>query len=118
MEVTGKTTIYVNGFKGQKGEDRISISAKVTSKIIGKKGDEYVTGFMPVQLSNDVKRQLGIENYDSKTREHYDVELENAWIGVYEMKNENKVFYLFINECSIIDEEKEKKQYKKQSYRK
>ncbi len=115
MNVTGKTTIYVNGFKGQKGEDRLSISAKVTSCDV--KGN-WTNGFMPVQLSNDVKRQLGIEDCNSKTREHYDVELENAWIGVYEMKNENKVFYLFINECSIIDQEKEKKQYKKQSYRK
>lgn len=117
MEVTGKTTIYLNGFKGQKGEDRISISAKVTSKVLGKKGEEYVTGFIPVQLSNDVKRQLGVEDLNSKSREHYIVELENAWLGAYQNKgNEGTTIYLFINEISIVEEEK--KEYKKSSYRK
>ena len=114
MEVTGKTTIYLNGFKGQKGEDRISISAKVTSKVLGKKGEEYVTGFIPVQLSNDVKRQLGVEDLNNKSREHYEVELENAWLGAYEGKN-GVTIYLFINACNIVEE---KKEYKKTSYRK
>ena len=118
MNVTGKTTIYINGFEGnKKGEVRVAISVKVTSKVIGTKSD-YVTGFMPVVLSNDMKRNLGVDKVDVNDKIQYNIEINDAWLNTYETKKGNNI-NLFINDLTILEtDEKGTRSYKKQSYRK
>ena len=115
MNVTGRTTIYVNGFEGKESA-HISISAKIKSKNV--KG-EYVTSFITCKLSNAVLDKLDDGKWNSKTRLQFNVDVKDGWLSTYLDNKGNTVVYVFINDLDIIVTDNEgKEQTYKRNYRK
>ena len=117
MNVTGKTTIYINGFEGKENVF-VNVSAKVKSQVLKGKNTEYVTSFIQCKLSNAVKDKLDDSKWNAKTKLQYNVEIKEGWLGTYLDNKGNNVIYLFINDLDIIVEDSEGNKKTYQRYRK
>lgn len=73
--------------------------------------DSYINYYMPVNFSNALRKDVA----KVYTKDSFDVVIKSAWIKAYKDKEDNTRPILFINEATIVSEDKPKAKKKTSS---
>lgn len=101
--IKGELKIFTREFEDRNGKKRVVFNACVGSTKVD--DDEYINYYMPVNFANNLKKDVA----KVYTQNNFDVIVKSAWIKAYRDKEENVKPILFINEATIVTNEKKAK---------
>lgn len=100
MEVKGKIRLFVKELKAKEGRHFKIFSTSFSSK---NEDGSYTNKSMEVRFNKEKYPEEKLNKLSESKM--YELEVESAWISVRSYKKdeiENRVFYLFIDECKFV----------------
>ena len=104
----GEIRIFTKEVETSKGK-RVIFNACVGAT--KQEDDTYLNYYMPVNFSNALRKDVA----KVYTKDNFDVLIKSAWIKAYKDKDDNVRPILFINDATIVSEDKPKAKKKTSS---